>query len=70
MIIEGKCFLFLIETICCDPLSELSRRDSSDERSRFYAELSSNTPSYLELCHCLIQSNLLMWSPLLRGHLP
>ena len=32
MVIEGKYFLFLIETICCDPSSELSRRDSSDER--------------------------------------
>ena len=24
-------FLFLFETICCDPSSELSRRDGSDE---------------------------------------
>ena len=27
-------FLFLIETICCDPSSEPSRRDSSDEGSQ------------------------------------
>ena len=24
MIIEGQCCLFLIETICCDPSSEMS----------------------------------------------
>ena len=32
MIIEGY-FLFLIETICCDPSSESSHRDGSDEGS-------------------------------------
>ena len=31
MIIERFFFLFLIETVCCDPSSELSQRDSSDE---------------------------------------
>ena len=34
MIIEGYCFLFLIETICCDPSSEPSLRDGSDEGSQ------------------------------------
>ena len=37
-------FLFLIQIICCDPSSEPSRQDGSDEESqhhdiRFYAEL-------------------------------
>ena len=49
-------FLFLIETICCDPSSEPSRRDGSDEGSQHmflcrinknYPLLSPNTPSYL-----------------------
>ena len=31
MIIEGYFFLCLIETICCDPSSEPSRRDGSGE---------------------------------------
>ena len=51
-------FLFLMETICCDPSSELSRRDSSKEGSQisFYAALMKITPNYhqalpyLELC--------------------
>ena len=52
-------FLFLIETICCDPSSEPSRADGSDEGSQHlvlcrinknYSLLSPNTPSYLELC--------------------
>ena len=30
-IIKGKFFFFLIETICCDPSSEPSRPDGSDE---------------------------------------
>ena len=34
MIIVGKFFLFLIETICCDPSSEPSRQDGSDEGSQ------------------------------------
>ena len=34
MITEGQFFLFLTETICCDPSSELSRRDGSDEGSQ------------------------------------
>ena len=34
MIIEGYCFLFLIETIRCDPSSEPSRQDGSDEGSK------------------------------------
>ena len=33
MIIEGKFFLFLIETICCEPSSEPSRREGPDEGS-------------------------------------
>ena len=58
MITERLFFLFLIETICCDPSSELSRRDGSDEGSQHmvlcrinknYPSLSPNTPSYLEL---------------------
>ena len=34
MISEGYFFLFLIETICCDPSSEPSQKDSSDEGSQ------------------------------------
>ena len=37
----------LIETICCDPSSEPSRRDGSDESSQhlfFYAELTKIIP--------------------------
>ena len=35
MIIEGLFFLFLIETICCDPSSEPSLRDGSDGGSQY-----------------------------------
>ena len=37
---NGYCFLFLVETTCCDPSSEPSLRDGSDEGSQhmFYAE--------------------------------
>ena len=50
MIIEGQFFLFLIETICCDPSFEPSRGDGSDEwsqcmflcRIKNYPKLSSN----------------------------
>ena len=31
MIIEGYFFFFLIETLCCDPSSELAQSDGSDE---------------------------------------
>ena len=31
MITEGQFFLFPVETICCDPSSELSQQDGSDE---------------------------------------
>ena len=50
--------LFLIETICCDPSSEPSRQDGSDEGSQHtflwrinknHPLLSPNTLSYLEL---------------------
>ena len=59
MITEGYIFLFLIENIYCDPSSELSHRDGSDEAlqhvfycriNKSYPELSPDTPSYLELC--------------------
>ena len=60
MITKGYFLLFLIETVCCDPSSEPSRRDGSDEESQHmllwridktYPFLSSTTPSYLELWH-------------------
>ena len=53
--------LFLIETICCDPSSEPSRQDGSDEGSqhmflcrinKIHLLLSPNTPSDLELFFC------------------
>ena len=58
MITEGYFFLFLVETICCDPSSEPSRRDGSGNGSqrmflcrinKHYPKFSTNTPSYLEL---------------------
>ena len=56
-------FLILVKTIHFDPSSELSCQDGSDEGSQHtflcrinknYPLLSPNTPSYLELCLCLI----------------
>ena len=35
MIIGGKFFSFLIETICCDPSSKTSRQEGSDEGSQY-----------------------------------
>ena len=51
MITEGYFVLFLIETICCDPSSEPSHRDGSDERSQhmFYAELSKIILNYHQI---------------------
>ena len=51
MIIEGLFFLFLIETIYCDPSSERSRQDSSGEGSQdmFCAELTKIIPNYREI---------------------
>ena len=34
MITEEQCFLFFIETICCDPSFEPSYQDGSDEGSQ------------------------------------
>ena len=50
MITEGKLFLFFIDT-CCDPSSELSRQDGSDEGSQhmFYAELIKSIPNYHQI---------------------
>ena len=58
VIIEGIFLFSVIESICCDPSSELSCRDGSDEgsphmflcRIKKNPQLSSITPSYLELC--------------------
>ena len=46
MINEGLCFFFLIETICCDPSSEPSGQDSSDEGSQhmFLCRINKNNP--------------------------
>ena len=53
-------FLFLIKTVCCDPSSELSRRDGSDEGHKicFKAEITKIIPNYHQilLLTCLIQS--------------
>ena len=35
MKIEGLFFIFLIKTICCDPSSEPSFQDGSDEGSQY-----------------------------------
>ena len=59
MITEGYFDFFLIENICCDPSSELSCRDNSDEGSQHkflcridknYLKLSLKSLSNLELC--------------------
>ena len=56
MITEGKFFLFLSETMCCDPSSELSCQDASDEGSQHmclcrnnknYFKLSPNAPTFI-----------------------
>ena len=46
IIIEGYFFLFLIETLHCDPSSEPSRRDGSDEGSQciFVCRIKENYP--------------------------
>ena len=53
-------FLYLIKTVCCDPSSEMSPRDGSDEGHNIYfqAELTKIIPSYHQiiLLTCLIQS--------------
>ena len=58
MITEGSSFLFLIETICFDPLSESSRRDGSDEGSqhRYFAELTKSTPNYHKILFLMYSS--------------
>ena len=50
-------FLFLIKTVCCDPSSELSRQDGSDDGHNicFQAELTKIIPSYHQIL-VLIQS--------------
>ena len=56
MIIKKYFFLFHIETICCDPLSEPSRRDDSDEKSLhmlFYEELTRVIPNYHQISHLI-----------------
>ena len=58
MIIKDN-FVALHRNICCDPSSEPSQQDGSDEGSQHivsmryknkYPQLSSNTLSYLQLC--------------------
>ena len=51
MIINGYFFFFLIETICCDPSSEPSRQDGSDEglQHSFYSELTKINPNYHQI---------------------
>ena len=44
-------FLFLIKTICCDPSSEPSPQDGSDEGNNmcFFAELTKFIPNYHQI---------------------
>ena len=59
MIIRDNFDLFILhKNICCDPSSEPSHRDGSDEGShhmvlmrnrKIISQLTSNNPSYLEL---------------------
>ena len=46
-------FLFLIETICCDPSSEPSRRDGSDEGSQHMFSSKINK-KYILNCHQIL----------------
>ena len=50
-VFDDNLFLFLIETICCDPSSELSCRNSSDEGSQhmFICRINENIPNYLQI---------------------
>ena len=49
-------FLFLTETICCDPSSEPSRRDGSDEESQHMclSRINKNITKYSLLSRSLI----------------
>ena len=55
MIIRDNFLLTLHKTMCCDPSSEPSQRDGSDEGITSYGfddkleKLPSDSPSYLEL---------------------
>ena len=51
-----KLFLFIIETICCDPSSELSQQDSSDEGSQ-------------HICLCIIKKIILNYHHIHVPHL-
>ena len=66
MIIEGQCFLYLIETICCDPSSEISHQDGSHEGLQhiFYAELTKVIPNYHQI---LPPSRALLFCHILFG---
>ena len=56
MIFEVLIFLFLNETICCDPSSEPSRRDGIDEGHYicFCAEVTEIIPNYHQILKDLI----------------
>ena len=51
MMTEGKFFLFFIKTICCDPSSEPSHRDGSDEGSQhiFLCRIIKIIPNYHQI---------------------
>ena len=50
MINEGQFFLFLIETICCDPSSEPSETvQIRDHNKCFNAELTKIMPNYRQI---------------------
>ena len=60
-------FLFLIETICCDPSSERSRRDGSDEVSHriFLCRINKKTliiTKYSHLSRALIFFEIFLFS--------
>ena len=53
-------FLFLIETICCNPSSEPSRQDGSDEGSQhmFLCRIKRIIPNYHQILICIYSSTL------------
>ena len=50
MILEGYFFLFLTETICCDPSSEPSHQGCSDEESQhMFLCITKIVPNYHQI---------------------
>ena len=66
MIIRDTFLLILHKNICCDPSSEPSRQDGSDEGSQHMVSIRSkkNYPTIVQNVFCELSSELVQ----LRGH--